>query len=184
MTDKALNSLLKLTPIIESTVNMYGADKILCSISGGSDSDILFDYCTKISKDINYVYFDTGLEYQATKNHIHYLMNKYDCEIKIKKPEISIPLAIKKYGYPFYSKRISDEINRLQKHGFDFYIRDLQNDLKRYGKVKQALRWFYNDFGQNSRFNIEYVKGLREFLVNNPPNFLISHQCCEVCKNQ
>lgn len=182
MTDKALNSLLKLTPIIESTINMYGANKILCSISGGSDSDILFDYCTKISKDINYVYFDTGLEYQATKDHIQYLMNKYDCEIKIKKPKISIPLAIIKYGYPFYSKAISDEINRLQKHNFIFSDRSITEDLQNYDNVKQALRWFYNDFGENSRYNIAYIKGLKNFLINNPPNFIISNKCCDICK--
>lgn len=182
MTDKALNSLLKLTPIIESTINMYGANRILCSISGGSDSDILFDYCTKISKEINYVYFDTGLEYQATKNHINYLMNKYDCEIKIKNPKITIPLAIKKYGYPFYSKSISDEINRLQCHDFDFGDHSFEEDILKYNNVKQALRWYHNDFGKNSRYNIDYVKGLKKFLIENPPQIIISNKCCDVCK--
>ena len=46
-------------------------DKILCSISGGSDSDILIDLCQKFdeSSKITYAFFDTGLEFQATKEH-------------------------------------------------------------------------------------------------------------------
>ena len=49
--------------------------KILCTISGGSDSDIVLDLCEQFdeSKKITYVYFDTGLEFEATKRHLNYL---------------------------------------------------------------------------------------------------------------
>ena len=58
-------------------------DKILCSISGGSDSDILIDLCEKFdeSSKITYVFFDTGLEYRATKEHLQYLEQKYGIHI-------------------------------------------------------------------------------------------------------
>ena len=48
--------------------------KIACSISGGADSDIMLDICTKFDteKKIKYVFFDTGIEYEATKKHLDY----------------------------------------------------------------------------------------------------------------
>ena len=46
------------------------------SVSGGSDSDIMIALLNELKHDIvpkiNYVYFDTGLEYKATKEHINY----------------------------------------------------------------------------------------------------------------
>ena len=59
-------------------------DKILCSISGGSDSDILIDLCEKFDEanKITYAFFDTGLEFRATKEHLQYLEQKYDIHIE------------------------------------------------------------------------------------------------------
>lgn len=57
-------------------------EKILCSISGGSDSDIMMDLFCRINKDkVKFVFFDTGLEYQATKDHLKELEDKYNIEI-------------------------------------------------------------------------------------------------------
>ena len=54
-----------------SKINSPKYDKIVCSISGGADSDVMLDICWRCDKDnkIDYVWFDTGLEYQATKDH-------------------------------------------------------------------------------------------------------------------
>ena len=70
-------------------------DKILCSISGGSDSDILIDLCQKFdeSSKITYAFFDTGLEFQATKEHLQYLEQKYDVHIEHVKAIKSIPFC-------------------------------------------------------------------------------------------
>lgn len=48
---------------------------IFCFISGGSDSDIMLDIVFKadVNKKVTYVWFDTGLEFAATKSHITYL---------------------------------------------------------------------------------------------------------------
>ena len=61
-------------------LNYEGYKKVLCSISGGSDSDILLYIITKCDKNkiVDYVFFDTGLEYQATKDHIKFLEEKYN----------------------------------------------------------------------------------------------------------
>lgn len=65
------DSFLKANNII----NHRGYDSICCSISGGSDSDIMLDIIHKadFAKKVKYVWFDTGLEYQATKEHLDYL---------------------------------------------------------------------------------------------------------------
>ena len=66
-----------------SVINHPAYSTIICSISGGSDSDIVLDICHKLDRDkkIIYVWFDTGLEYQATKEHLKYLEYKYGIEI-------------------------------------------------------------------------------------------------------
>lgn len=55
---------------------------IMCSISGGSDSDIMIDMIEKIKPKgkVHYVFFDTGLEYDATKRHLDYLEEKYNIQ--------------------------------------------------------------------------------------------------------
>ncbi|MFR2243721.1 MAG: phosphoadenosine phosphosulfate reductase family protein, partial [Anaerobutyricum soehngenii] len=73
--------------------------KILCSISGGSDSDIMLDIVWKCDKDnkVDYVWFDTGLEYQATKDHLKYLEEKYNIKFICKKAIKPIPIVCKEY---------------------------------------------------------------------------------------
>ena len=101
-------------------LNYEGYKKVLCSISGGSDSDIVLDLITKCdnNKIVDYVFFDTGLEYQATKEHIKFLEEKYDINIEVIRPKIPIPLSCKQYGQPYLSKRVSEMISRLQRHNF------------------------------------------------------------------
>ena len=71
-------------------------DKVLCSISGGSDNDIVIDIISKLDVNhiVEYVYFDTGLEYKATKEHITYLEERYG--INILDPNVLYHLLAKK----------------------------------------------------------------------------------------
>lgn len=96
--------------------------KIVCSISGGSDSDIMLDIVWRCDKDnkVTYVWFNTGLEYQATKDHLKSLEEKYQIEIKSYKAIKAIPLSCREYGQPFISKQVSEYIQRLQRHGFQW----------------------------------------------------------------
>ena len=67
--------------------------KIMCSISGGYDSDILIDLilrCGGRGKSV-FVFNDTGMEYTATKEHIQYLTRKYAVEIVELTPKKTIP---------------------------------------------------------------------------------------------
>lgn len=165
-------------------INDINYNKILCSISGGSDSDIVLDLCHMMDNDnkIDYVYFDTGLEYSATKDHIRKLEDKYKINIEIIKSKIPLPLAVKRYGQPFVSKKASEMISRLQKHNFQWEDDTLENLLIKYPKCKSALRWWVNDYGDKSPLSIGYNKKLKEFLIINPPQFKISQNCCKYVK--
>ena len=186
-----LQELIDSAPTIEildswliTNNKIRSCSKAVCSISGGSDSDIVMDICTKLDHDkkITYVFFDTGLEYQATKDHIKYLEDKYGVEIVVQKAVKPIPLCTRQYGVPFLNKRVSDLIERLQRHNFKWEDRPFDELLKEYPKCKVALKWWCSEWGENSRFNIENNKYLKEFMIANPPDFPISNKCCHYAK--
>lgn len=164
----------------------YDPSKVMVSISGGADSDIMLDLITRLGngyKDkVHFVFFDTGLEYEATKEHIENLQNKYSVKIEIEKAKKSIPTSCKRYGRPFLSKQVSEYIERLQKHNFQWENEDFETLYKRYPKCKIALMWWCNKRGNKSKFNIEYNKYLKEFMIANPPTFQISNKCCKGAK--
>lgn len=170
--------------ILKANVHVDRGEKIACSISGGSDSDIMLDMLYKLDEDkkITYIWFDTGLEYEATKRHLRELEEKYGIEIVRLKAKKPIPIAIREYGVPFLSKQVSEWISRLQRHNFQWEDGTLDELLVKYPKCKAALRWWCNDFGENSRHNISYNTWLKEFMIENPPTFKISNKCCSFAK--
>lgn len=166
-------------------------DCIACSVSGGSDSDLLVDMCTKADQEhkVRYVFFDTGLEYAATKEHLNYLEQKYNITIEWERAVLPIPTCCKKYGQPFLSKQVSEFISRLQRHNFKWEDKPFEELLKEYPKCKAALRWWCNDFadrknGSGSSHNIAYHKWLKEFMIINPPPYFISNKCCHYAKKE
>ena len=168
-----------------SKINSPKYEKILVSVSGGADSDVMLDIVSRCDKDGKAVYcwYDTGLEYSATKEHIQYLQRKYGVEITRCKPKKSIPLSCKEYGIPFLSKRVSEYIYRLQYHGFDFANGDRSFDelYAEYPKCKSALQWWCNE-NKGGALCIKDYKYLKEFLIQNPPQFKIASKCCDYAK--
>ena len=67
-----------------SKINSPKYNKEVCTISGGSDSDVMLNICNRCDKDnkIEYVWYDIGLEYQAIKGHLKFLEEKYEIKIK------------------------------------------------------------------------------------------------------
>ena len=169
-----------------SIVNRYSNP--YCSISGGKDSDMMLDLIHAVDKDnrVKYVWFDTGIEYQATKDHLEYLENRYEIEIERVKAIKPIPVSCKEYGQPFLSKFVSEQIGRLQRHGFQWEDDTYENLAIKYPKCKSAISWWTNhrdtgSFGY-SQFNINYNRYLKEFLIMNPPTFPIEKKCCTYAK--
>lgn len=194
MGDKTLDSLLDNCPKNQiigdnlirawSKINNSKYEKIVCSISGGSDSDVMLDICMKCDKDnkIEYVWFDTGLEYQATKDHLKYLEEKYGINIKPFKAIKPIPTSCREYGQPFLSKQVSEFMSRLQKHNFKWEDKSFEELIEEYPKCKSALEWWCGSKGSSSKFNIMQNKWLKEFIIENPPTFKISNICCKYAK--
>jgi len=165
----------------------------ICSISGGSDSDIVLDLIHKVDEDskVKYFWIDTGLEYFATKEHLDYLEQKYGITIERVKPDKPIPTCVRQYGVPFLSKYVSEQMMRLQSHHFQWEDEPLEVLLKKYPKCKVALQWWCNAYytpengiQQMSRYSISRNKWLKEFIIANPPDFPISNKCCEYSKKK
>ena len=168
-----------------SIINNPKYKKICCAISGGSDSDIVLDICTKVDihHKITYVFFDTGLEYKATREHIKRLEEKYGVEIKAYaswKYGMTIPSSCKKYGQPFVNKEASEYMKRLQSHNFKWEDKPFEELYKEYPRCKSALKWWCNM--KTPSHNINRNKWLKEFLIANPPYFRISNECCKKAK--
>ena len=164
-------------------------DRIMVSISGGADSDIMLDLLIRVAKayDIpldkfHFVFFNTGIEYQATLKHLDELEEKYGITIERERPKKSIPIACKEYGLPFLSKDISAKINSLQNNKFDFAHDgglSYEELAKKYPKCKSVLRWWCNE---KPSFNINTTPYLKEFMIANPPPMHISSRCCDYSK--
>lgn len=153
-------------------INNPSYEKILCSVSGGADSDVILDMCWRCDPNnkVIYVWFDTGLEYQATKDHLNFLREKYDIEILIAKAVKSIPLTCKEIGQPFMSKYVSDMIQRLQRHGFKWEDKPFEELYQEYPKCKVALQWWCTyEVDKGGPFDINRNKYLKEFLIEYPP---------------
>ena len=194
-----LDKLLEMSPtlaimdafiIANHKINNVCYEKILVSVSGGWDSDIMLDMCTKLDRNNKcvYVFLNTGIEYQATKEHIKYLESKYGIEILELKAPIPVPLGVKKYGVPFLTKHCSEMIYRLQRHNFRWEDKSYEELIKEYPNCRSALKWWCNAHvnpnGKRSHLNINKHKLLKEFMVENPPTFKISAKCCDGAKKK
>ena len=160
---------------------------IMAAISGGADSTVVLDMIERIGHprgEVRYVFYDTGLEFEAAKRHLKYLENRYEIRIERRKAAVPVPLGVKKYGSPFVSKRISDYIGRLQRHGFQWKDKPLDELLREYPRCQSAVRWWCNAWGERSCANIGRRKWLKEFLTEHPPDFPISDKCCEGAKKR
>ena len=178
----------------------------VCSYSGGADSDLLIDLIETARTimpslpPVKYVFFNTGLEMKATKDHVKATDAKYGIEIEELRPKINIVQATRKYGVPFVSKIMSEGLDNWQKKGVPISVGDEYDQAEdkaakraelreRYPKCESLLNFLCccNKDGE-PRPNIQLVinssKYMRDFIAENPPDFKISAKCCDYCKKQ
>jgi 3'-phosphoadenosine 5'-phosphosulfate sulfotransferase (PAPS reductase)/FAD synthetase len=165
--------------------------RVAVSVSGGSDSDTVMDLLELVKPDtceLRYVFFDTGLDYNATLRHLDALEYKYGVTIERRSPRKTLPLIAREHGVPFISKEVSEILGRLQAHGFDWRDSPENATEEKYGRCKSALDWYFcrRPLSANgkSKFHISRYKLLREFLVENRPRFAISDKCSDYIKKQ
>lgn len=135
----------------------------ICSYSGGADSDIMIDLIEQTRKafdlpTVKYVFFNTGLEMKATKDHVKRTAEKYEVEIEE------------------YDKA-EDKAAKRQ---------ELRERYPKCESVINFL-CCCNTAGE-PRPNIQLVinssKYMRDFIAEYPPDFKISAKCCDYCKKQ
>jgi len=180
--------------------------KAICSYSGGADSDILIDIIERtraIFKNlppVKYVFFNTGLEMKATKDHVKETAEKYGVKIETVRPKINIVRAVRENGVPFVSKIMSGGLSEWQKKGIPLSIAEeyaraedkaaKRAELKeRYPNCQSVINFLCccNSAGE-PRPNIQLVinssKYMYDFIKEYPPDFKISARCCDYCKKQ
>ena len=179
--------------------------KAICSYSGGADSDILIDVIERTREifslpPVKYAFFNTGLEMQATKDHVRATAEKYGVEIETFRPKVNIVTASRKYGIPFVSKIMSAGLSEWQKKGIPLSIAEEYDQAEDKAAKRKELKERYpgcesvinflcccNSAGE-PRPNIQLVinssKYMRDFIGECPPDFQISAKCCDYCKKQ
>ena len=177
----------------------------ICSYSGGADSDIMIHLLENTRRlfglpEIKYVFFNTGLEMQATRDHVRETAEQYGIEIEECRPKINIVRATRKYGIPFVSKIMSAGLEGWQKKGIPLSIAgeyetaedkvEKRKELKERSPGCETTINFLcccNSAGE-PRPNIQLVinssRYMRDFIEEYPPDFKISAKCCDYCKKQ
>lgn len=180
--------------------------KAICSYSGGADSDILIDLIETARKiapslpEVRYVFFNTGLEMKATKDHVKAVAEKYGVQIDEVRPKVNIVNATRKYGIPFVSKIMSQGLSEWQKKGVPLSIADEYEEAEdKHAKRKELKERYPNceslinflcccNAAGEPRPNIQLVinssRYMRDFIAEYPPDFQISAKCCDYCKKQ
>lgn len=162
----------------------------VCSYSGGSDSDILIDIIERARHlfdmpPIKYIFFNTGLEMKATKDHVKDVAQKYGVEIMEYRPKKNIVLSSREYGQPFISKIMSSAMECVQAKKLPFSIKKEYDEAEDKAAKRQELRDRYPKSEQGINFlcccnskgeprpNIQLVINsslyMYDFMVENPP---------------
>lgn len=181
--------------------------KAICSYSGGADSDIMIDLIERtramfdgLLPEVKYVFFNTGLEMKATKDHVKETAEKYNVEIETVRPTKNIVRATREHGIPFVSKIMSSGLSDWQKKNIPLSIADEYNNAEdkaakreelkeRYPKCQSVINFLCccNSAGE-PRPNIQLVinssKYMLDFIREYPPDFQVSAKCCDYCKKQ
>lgn len=174
-----------------------------CAYSGGSDSDIMLHLIESARHEvglppIQYFFFETGIEMDATRRHVVEIAEHYHVNIKTVRPKKNIVIATREYGVPFMSKIVSSSIEIMQKKQVPLSIRKEYEEAEdkkakraelkeRYPKAERAINFICccNSQGEprpNIQLVVDSVLYLYDFLCEHYPDFKISAKCCDFCK--
>lgn len=132
--------------LIRQTVNEFGLDKVYISYSGGKDSTVLSHIAKSMYPDILHIFSNTTNEYPETIQHIKWEQEQNNTRIiSVVPKDVHGKLWIFKnvveyYGYPIFSKRVSNAIrtyqhalsDRTRQNSLDY----IERNFKKYAKYK------------------------------------------------
>lgn len=141
------SKIIQTKALIRQTVSEFGLDKVYISYSGGKDSTVLSHIAKSIYPDILHIFANTTNEYPETLQHIQWEKEENHTNIitVIPKDSHGVTWTFKKvveyYGYPMFSKRISNAIRTYQhalspetkSHSLDY----IKRNFKKYFKYRE-----------------------------------------------
>lgn len=146
---------------IHEWVTEYGTDGVYVSFSGGKDSTVLLHIVREMYPEIEAVFVNTGLEYPE----IQTFAKSFD-NVTVIRPKMRFDEVIKKYGYPFISKKVSKCV-RSFKQGSKWAKSNFEGKHNQTGEPNEYLQNHYGKWKE---------------LVN--LDFNISDQCCGIMKEK
>jgi 3'-phosphoadenosine 5'-phosphosulfate sulfotransferase (PAPS reductase)/FAD synthetase len=118
---------------IREWIREYGVDGVYVSFSGGKDSTVLLHIVRDLYPEVKAVFIDTGLEYPEIRDFVKTFDN-----VDIIRPKLTFKQVIDKYGYPFFSKEVSEVV-----YGARQYLTRLNNEAIIAQASKQASKQAY-----------------------------------------
>ena len=142
---------------IREWVREFGEDGVYISFSGGKDSTVLLDIARQEYPNLKAVFLDTGLEFPEIREHVKTFDN-----VDWIKPDLTFKQAIQQYGYPFFSKKVSNIVYYARQH-----LRQGRTDTAILKKMSKD---------NNSRYSVKRYN----FMLQAP--FEINSRCCNIFK--
>lgn len=141
------SKIIQTKHLINETVREFGLDKVYISYSGGKDSTVLSHIAKSIYPNILHLFANTTNEYPETLQHIKWEKESngtnlitilpVDCHGEL----WTFKKVVEHYGYPIFSKRISNAIRTYQhalsertKQNSQEYI---DRNFKKYNRYKE-----------------------------------------------
>lgn len=101
---------------IKTAIDAHGINNCYISFSGGKDSTVLSHLILSMGYKIEHVYSNTRLEYPECVNFANKWCKKHNVKLTMVFPDV-MPIDIwKKYGYPMFSKEVSEILERTRNH--------------------------------------------------------------------
>lgn len=133
--------------LIRETIQEFGLDKVYISYSGGKDSTVLSHIAKNLYPNILHIFSNTTNEYPETIQHIKWEKEKNGTNIITVLPidchgELwTFKKVVERYGYPMFSKRVSNAI-RTYRHALSERTKQnsqnyIDRNFKKYDKYKE-----------------------------------------------
>lgn len=151
-----LSAKIKMTARrITEWVDRFGEEGVYVSFSGGKDSTVLVDIVRNVCKykDIPLVFVDVPTQYPELKKFAQTFQN-----LIVLKPKISFAEVCEKYGFPIFSKEISECIADSRK-----YIKILTNKQTNRQTDRDSVCLSHSRFNRNRQENGQGKQGICRF---------------------
>lgn len=191
---------------VRNWVDEFGEDGVYLSFSGGKDSTVLGHIIREVCgyKNIPFVFVDVPTQYPELKEFAQTFDN-----LVILKPKISFAQVCEKYGFPMFSKEISECIADTRKYikiltdrqtdrqtiPYAYRMADMLGIDRRKDKENELYKALKQGNIPNTPIRVKQLFGVKYeefgsmydrskylFMLNAP--FEVSNQCCKVMKKQ